>query len=111
MSVVTIDPKDSTIAYIGSGAESHYGIQVGPVRLRVHPASKCAGRACVIHSPSDHRMRSWRLNWRGDTGIMERLCPEHGVGHPDPDDLAFNVAAGRSWVGVHGCCGCCWTTQ
>jgi hypothetical protein len=38
---------------------------------------------------------------------MERLCPEHGVGHPDPDDAAFNVRMGRAYLNVHGCCGCC----
>lgn len=65
-----------------------------------HDAAKCAGRHCCIHNPSDHHMRSWTMHWRDDTGVMERLCPEHGVGHPDPDDAAFNVR-------IHGCCGCC----
>lgn len=74
----------------------------------VHPETKCAGRACVVHNPSDHRMRDWPLVWRADKGgSMERTCPEHGVGHPDPDDLAYHVAEGRDWVANHGCCGCC----
>jgi len=72
-----------------------------------HDASKCAGKNCCIHNPSDHHMRSWTMYWRGDKGVMERLCPEHGVGHPDPDDADFNRRAGRDYLNVHGCCGCC----
>jgi hypothetical protein len=47
------------------------------------------------------------MYWRDDKGVMERLCPEHGVGHPDPDDAAFNIRMGRDYLNVHGCCGCC----
>jgi hypothetical protein len=82
-----------------SVAEPYLGVQIGTVRLRVHDQEKCAGQPCVIHNPSDHHMQDWKLNWRADRGIMERLCPAHGIGHPDPDDLNRN--------GVHGCCGCC----
>ena len=74
--------------------------------VNVHSATLCAGRACVIHNPSDHPMRTWRKNWRADTGLMERICPTHGVGHPDPDDVAYHVSQGRDWMSVHGCCGC-----
>lgn len=42
------------------------------------------------------------MNWRDDTGVMERVCA-HGVGHPDPDQP---WPAG-DWRWVHGCCGCC----
>jgi hypothetical protein len=72
-----------------------------------HDASKCAGRHCCIHNPSDHHMRSWTMHWRDDLGVMERLCPEHGVGHPDPDSAEFNRSADRDYLNVHGCCGCC----
>lgn len=41
---------------------------------------------------------------------MERICP-HGVGHPDPDHIAFvERVAGKdvaSVEAVHGCDGCC----
>lgn len=89
-------------------AEPVFGAQqTGPHLLRVHPASKCADDpACVIHKPSDHHMRTWLLNWRADTGVMERLCP-HGVGHPDPDATAFHESKGKTWYAVHGCDGCC----
>lgn len=93
---------------VDSIAEPSLGIQVGPgVLTDVHPPDKCAGRACVIHNPSQHHMRDWPLNWRADTRIMERLCPTHLTGHPDPDDVAWHKSQGRDWAGVHGCCGCC----
>jgi hypothetical protein len=88
--------------------------------LVTHPRSQCQGRdlPCCIHSPSDHRMRGWRMNWRDDTGVMERLC-EHGVGHPDPDHLAHALSLTPEhecpdedecgyphleWQSFHGCC-------
>lgn len=74
--------------------------------LHTHSPDKCAGRPCCIHNPSNHHMRSWPLNWREDTGVMERICP-HGVGHPDPDDAAYNVSIGKEYKTVHGCDGCC----
>jgi hypothetical protein len=43
--------------------------------------------------------------WRSDRGLMERLC-EHGVGHPDPDEINLGLG-GRA---VHGCDGCCINT-
>jgi hypothetical protein len=54
----------------------------------VHGVDACAGRECVIHAPTDHRMRGFRLHWRADRGIFERLC-RHGIGHPDPDQQAY----------------------
>lgn len=80
-------------------------------RLRgVHPREQCEGRGipCCIHEPSDHHMRTWPMNWRSDTGVMERTCP-HGVGHPDPDHMAYvrSLNAGLEWQGVHGCDLCC----
>jgi len=63
-----------------------------------HMPDKCEGETCTIHNPSDHFMRSWPQHWRADRGIMERIC-EHGVGHPDPDDIKADT--------THGCDGCC----
>lgn len=65
----------------------------------VHSPDLCEGEHCTIHNMSDHHMRVWPQHWRGDRGIMERICP-HGVGHPDPDERA-----GISTI--HGCDGCC----
>jgi len=71
--------------------------------LKVHSKDSCAGNHCPIHNPSDHHMVTWKTCWRGDRGIMERLC-EHGIGHPDPDD--FRIRNGDD-PGGHGCDGCC----
>lgn len=92
-------------------AENVYTTGVGQKIGSVHPPEQCAGRPCVIHDPSDHHMRAWPTNFRtgGMFDIkpahMERICP-HGVGHPDPDDAAFQASIGSD-VGVHGCDGCC----
>lgn len=58
-------------------------------------------------------MRKWPRVIRFDKyGLVERICP-HGVGHPDPDSLAFigeYIAAGPDpSLRVHGCCpeACC----
>lgn len=80
-------------------------------KMRVHSIADCRGPNCVIHNPSDHPMRSFPTHWREDRYLMERICP-HGVGHPDPDDIAFQMIAtsGRAekWgYSVHGCDGCC----
>jgi hypothetical protein len=73
----------------------------------VHDPEVCAGRNCAIHEPSDHIMRDFLLHWRWDRRIVERICP-HGIGHPDPDDLWFQVnVLGNDSAGIHGCDGCC----
>lgn len=79
------------------------------VLTNVHPKGKCAGEPCVIHNPSSHHMRTWRLDWRSDRGGMfERICPTHGTGHPDPDQSEYWRLLGLDFMTVHGCCGCCW---
>lgn len=100
------DPTDETTYIIENAATTGLGVQVGPTTLvNVHRRDRCAGRFCVVHNPSPHHMAGWPLNWRGDRGLMERTCP-HGIGHPDPDDLAYQESIGRE-QGVHGCDGCC----
>jgi hypothetical protein len=75
------------------------------VKLKVHDRSQCEGNICCIHNRTNHNMRKWKQHYRGDRDLMERLCPKHGTGHPDPDDLKIvNKVPGE---GVHGCCGCC----
>lgn len=118
-------------------AEPDFGMQRGHTVIRVHALSACEGRdiPCCIHSPSGHHMREWEMNWRSDTGVMERLCP-HGIGHPDPDHMKYvmsltpehdcpqtreygmNKFRARAdwdeceyphneWQGIHSCDGCC----
>lgn len=92
--------------WMGDVTDSVIGAHMGQQPLvNVHTPDKCEGRGCVLHHPSDHHMREWRTLWRGDRGFMERICP-HGIGHPDPDDLAYHKSIGQD-VGVHGCDGCC----
>lgn len=78
--------------------------------LAIHLRSQCAGTHCAIHNPSHHHMQTWPLNIRFDRAdfLAERIC-EHGVGHPDPDSLAYIVRRdpGNTWSGIHGCDGCC----
>ena len=75
--------------------------------LMVHNRDVCKGQYCPIHNPSNHFMKDWPLHFRDDRGIMERIC-KCGVGHPDPDDLAFRIRNGADdSAGIHGCCGCC----
>lgn len=74
--------------------------------LNTHPRKVCRGRYCVIHHPSSHHMLEWPTHWREDASFMERICP-HGIGHPDPDDLAYRLAHEANADGVHGCDGCC----
>ena len=82
----------------------------GVFLMGVHAPEACAGEACCLHNPSDHVMRDFPLHWRDDRGLMERICP-HGVGHPDPDHLAW-VARTRGpdaarIESIHGCDWCC----
>lgn len=69
--------------------------------------------ACCIHNPSPHHMTAWNLARHPSTGAVTRVCPDHGVHHPDPDHLAYT-----RWVHgdqradahkVHECCGDCRT--
>jgi len=97
-----------------SGQFEEYETGTGQ-KVMVHPKSDCEARGenCVIHNPSDHRMKDWPTHWRDDIGLMERIC-KCGVGHPDPDDLAFKYKMAEKFnrpvpthFAVHGCCGCC----
>lgn len=90
-----------------------YSLNSGQVLSNVHRIEACAGRPCCIHNPSDHHMVSWPMEMRTDAfayGLMERFC-EHGVGHPDPDSIAYlnnnGPEGSRGTWGTHGCDGCC----
>lgn len=91
-------------------AEPVFGAQMGKTVLQTHSFEDCKGEFCCLHNPSSHPLDRAPLNWRGDRGMMERICG-HGVGHPDPDDLAFKRSVMPDYenyaFGVHGCDGCC----
>jgi hypothetical protein len=107
-------PDDTLYDYldIADHSGTAVGVQQGTRVLRTHGAEYCSGEFCCIHKPSDHALHAAPMNWRSDNGLMERIC-EHGVGHPDPDDLTHKLltlgaegfAAGE--YDVHGCDGCC----
>jgi hypothetical protein len=81
------------------------------VAWKVHNEASCMGANCVIHRPSRHKMSSWPIILRGDrAGLAERICKD-GVGHPDPDSLAYFAMVDpqdRGAWSVHGCDGCCY---
>lgn len=77
--------------------------------MNIHKPEQCAGEPCPFHNPSEHALSGARMDIRA-TGLVEREC-EHGIGHPDPDSVAYLNAHGAtgakgSW-GVHTCDGCC----
>lgn len=76
--------------------------------LWTHAREDCSGHCC-LHNPSSHHMSTWKLWWRDDwtPGFMERICPDRGIGHPDPDQVAYWKINGLEGHDVHGCCGCC----
>lgn len=79
--------------------------QVVKVWVSVHRQADCVA-PCAIHSPS-HHMADWPMVMRGDKDMLiERTCA-HGVGHPDPDSLRFIEQGTNTYLGVHGCDGCC----
>lgn len=70
-------------------------------QMWIHSGATCVGERCPVHNPSVRAKSIGVTHYRFDRGIMERIC-EHGVGHPDPDDI--RVRGGDS---IHGCDGCC----
>lgn len=78
--------------------------------MRVHDESTCKP-PCPFHSPSDHPLKDAPMHIRVDKDfLVERICP-HGIGHDDPDSVAYMQEQGFSWAGVHGCDGCCTSTN
>ena len=75
------------------------------ILTNVHNSRLCEGKYCWVHKPSSHHMAAWPIRWRSNRSVAHRLCI-HGFGHPDPDDVNFNVRAGRN-VNAHRCDGCC----
>jgi len=71
--------------------------------MACHDMGTCVEEYCTLHNRSNHSMRDFPQHWRGDRGIMERICT-HGIGHPDPDE--YKIIKGMD-NGTHGCDGCC----
>jgi hypothetical protein len=47
-----------------------------------------------------------RLHWIDFAPLVERVC-RHGVGHPDPDSVAWLERQGFGRFGCVDCDGCC----
>lgn len=75
------------------------------IPMWVHKVEYCSGM-CPIHNPSSHPLSDAPLYWRGDRGFFERIC-RHGVGHPDPDSMAYLRSLNPRADDTHGCDGCC----
>lgn len=90
------------------GLTESYTMPDGSVLRNVHVSEKCAGRPCVIHAPSAHHMLDMPLVWDNTDHSFFRAC-EHGILHPDPDDLRFKLSlpSGDDGWGVHRCDECC----
>lgn len=80
----------------------------------VHKREVCEGTYCAIHNPSEHPLKDAPIVLRHASpfsfkphGFVERMC-EHGIGHSDPDSVAFYTRNGNKGHGMHGCDGCCW---
>lgn len=94
----------------------HWNRCVADVGLifRTHAEQECEGRLCDVHNRRGAgEQATWPLNWSGDRGIMEVICP-CGIGHPTPaqaqflywlsstDQISLQSASGQL---RHGCCG------
>lgn len=103
--------EDYDLIAVPHAASQVFGIQLanGAI-LTTHGPTQCANEHCSIHNPSDHPLNTAPMNWRADRALMERLC-EHGIGHPDPDDIAYKrTTRGDRFAdaeAIHGCDGCC----
>lgn len=72
----------------------------------VHRAEQCdRDVTCAVHNPFNHGTRALPMLLR-ETTLIERVCP-HGIGHPDPDSVAYFTRNGQEYMGIHGCDGCC----
>jgi len=72
----------------------------------IHNKKDCV-KPCPFHYPSEHPLKSAPIHIRDDKMLLvERIC-EHGVGHDDPDSVAYFHNHGEMWSGTHGCDGCC----
>lgn len=89
--------------------------------VQVHERTDdCVENNCCIHNPSNHHLVDAPLVWRQahifdfKPSHMERIC-EHGIGHPDPDSLAYLRRIAQTeladMLAIHGCDGCCKGTR
>lgn len=74
--------------------------------VNVHSVLACQGRVCIVHSPTEHHMRTWPIWWESERSRFERQCV-CGNTHPDPDQFWFWEQRGLLRRAEHNCDGCC----
>jgi hypothetical protein len=62
-------------------------VETDTIVFGVHPKDWCSG-ACVVHNPSDHRMREFPLHFDTVKKSFYRACP-HGLLHQDWDERYY----------------------
>ena len=111
MTLIEYSPEDD-VTYCGYFNQHGSWIREKGYTLVTHAKDSCTGEWCCIHNPSPHPLWLAPLSWRGDRSLMERIC-DHGIGHPDPDDLDYKRENMDPKIyeqyafGIHGCDGCC----
>lgn len=55
----------------------------------VHEEAECCGNHCVIHNPSDHKMRHLPTYWDDVLKLMFRMDSVNRVKFLDPDEIAY----------------------
>lgn len=98
--------KHLLTAYDVDGRVSHEQHQLHDGQLYdCHTLADC-DQPCPLHAPDPgNLMAGWPLVWSSERDLLMRVCPDHGVRHPDPDDI--NIRNGLD-SGAHPCgCGCC----
>lgn len=55
----------------------------------VHTSERCEGQNCVIHNPSNHRLRDCPTYWDNDLKLMYRVMGRILI--IDPDELAYQL--------------------
>lgn len=79
--------------------------------VHTHSTQACDNRPCPLHNPSDHPLADAPMVFRADKHfLVERTC-RHGIGHPDPDSVAYFERNNLDGFGIHGCDGCCTTSN
>lgn len=76
--------------------------------MYAHAPTECQFEGqCCIHSPSIHAMMNWPQEWVPYIRQMFRVC-EHGMFHPDPDDVFYRARVlGQDSPHYSACDGCC----
>jgi hypothetical protein len=62
----------------------------GVLLYNVHPKDTCRP-PCGFHAPSNHPLRNWPLAYDVWKERLQRVCPDHGDLHADPDTFEYKA--------------------